>query len=311
VTAALAAGLGLAVLAAAALNVSYLLQHVGSTDAPAVSARRPIHTFRGLLASRTWAAGLVFGLTGWGLHVGALSLAPLSLVQAFAAAGLVLAAAVAVRVLGEHLGGSEKLAIGLLVVALGSLSLGAHGTPPSSATPSLAMFGLLALAAVSAAALVLLGGDGRRATMLGAAGGVLYGAADAATKGATGIASHSGLVAAVLSPTALAIALLSTGAFFCFQRGLQTGRALPVIALMSAATNLVAILGGVTVFGDPLGPGAWLTAVHVGAFLVVGAAGWLLAPAQARMVGGPAGDANPRQVAGSVARAGVAVLSRD
>jgi multidrug transporter EmrE-like cation transporter len=284
VTAALAGGLGVAVLAASALNVSYLMQHVGSASAPRITARHPVRTLRGLLRSRLWIAGLAFGLTGWGLHIGALSLAPLSLVQSFGAAGLVLAALASVRVLGERLSSAERAGICLLVVALASLSLGARATP--SAGPSVAMFGFLAIAAAVAAAVVGLGGHARRPYMLGAAGGVLYGAADTATKAATGVASHSGVAAAVVSPTALTIALLNIGAFFCFQRGLQSGIALPVIALMTAGTNVVAILGGVAVFGDPLGPGAGLTAAHLAAFVLVCAAGWLLAPAQARMVAG-------------------------
>ena len=48
-------GLALALVASAALNSSYVLQHVGSADAPAIDARRPIATFRALLSSPIWA----------------------------------------------------------------------------------------------------------------------------------------------------------------------------------------------------------------------------------------------------------------
>jgi drug/metabolite transporter (DMT)-like permease len=284
VSAALVAGLGLAVLAAAALNASYLLQHAGAADAPPVSVRRPLRTARGLLDSRLWVFGLVLGLTGWGLHVGALSLAPLSLVQSFAAAGLAMAAIAAVRFLGERLGRRELLGIAVLVVALATLALGARES--SGNAPVAAMAAFLGLSAAAAGGLVLLGGAAHRPQVLGAAGGILYGAADAATKAATAVLGHSGVVAAL--PVIGVIALLSAGAFFCFQRGLQIGRALPVIALMSAATNLVAILGGVVVFGDPVGATAALAAAHVVAFLLVGVGCWLLAPAQARMMA--AGD---------------------
>ena len=83
----LVAGLVLAVVASTALNSGYVLQHVGSADAPAVTPRRPIVTLRGLLSSRVWLLGGAIGMTGWGLHVIALSHAPLSLVQAFVAGG--------------------------------------------------------------------------------------------------------------------------------------------------------------------------------------------------------------------------------
>jgi drug/metabolite transporter (DMT)-like permease len=70
----------------------------------------------------------------------------------------------------------------------------------------------------------------------------------------------------------------TAGAFFAFQRGLQTGRAVPVIVLMTAATTAVSILGGIVVFGDPLGPSHAIAALHVAAFLLVTVAAAVLAP---------------------------------
>ena len=43
------------------------------------------------------------------------------------------------------------------------------------------------------------------------------------------------------------------GAFFALARGMQPGEAIPVIAMASVAANCAAILGGVLVFGDPIG----------------------------------------------------------
>jgi hypothetical protein len=70
------------------------------------------------------------------------------------------------------------------------------------------------------------------------------------------------------------------GAFFCFQRGLQLGRAVPVIALMTAGTYVVSILAGVVVFHDPLGHGLLGKPAHALAFAAVVATAWVLAPAQ-------------------------------
>jgi len=78
---ALALGLTLAVGASLALNGSYLLQHAGSAGLPAVDARHPLRTMGGLLTAPLWAGGLVLGMTGWALHVAALTRAPLSLVS--------------------------------------------------------------------------------------------------------------------------------------------------------------------------------------------------------------------------------------
>jgi hypothetical protein len=283
---ALAVGLALALLASAALNGSYLLQHVGARDAPAVAARHPLRTLRGLLGSRLWAAGLAAGLLGWALHVGALAHAPLSLVQAFAVGGLALAVPVAALALREPLAHGELAAIATMIAALGLLALGARAGTPTS-VPALPLGAYLGACALLAGAVARRPGPG----MLGAAAGVLYGAADAATKAATIVAHRHGLSAALLGPWPLAVALLSCGAFLCFQRGLQTGAAVPVVALMTAATNAVAILGGLLVLGDRLGRTPALALPHALALLAIGAAAWRLAPSQARLTTSPGGVA--------------------
>jgi drug/metabolite transporter (DMT)-like permease len=287
---ALALGLGLALLASLALNGSYLLQHVGAQDAPAVTLRHPLATVRGLLRSPLWLAGLAAGLSGWALHVGALANAPLSLVQAFAAGGLALAVPAGTRLLHERLSRAELLAVALMVAALVLLALGAHGphgahahhARASPAVPALALAAALLLAALLAAGLALRRSAG--AATLGAAAGILYGAADAATKAVTVTAHHDGLAAALASPWTGAVAVLSGGAFFCFQRGLQRGAAVPVIALMTAGTNVAAILCGLLVLGDPLGRGVAGAVGHLLAFAAIGVAAWMLARSQARLV---------------------------
>jgi hypothetical protein len=121
----------------------------------------------------------------------------------------------------------------------------------------------------------------RRGHGLGVAAGVLYGLADAATKAAL---HAGGALAALLSPWVVLVAAASALAFFCFQRGLQIGPPLPVIVLMTAATNLVAVAGGLVVFAEPLGASPATSALHVLAFGLVGAAAWRLSAAQARLV---------------------------
>lgn len=281
---ALMTGLGLALLASFALNGSYLVQHAGVAGAPAVSARHPLATFRGLLTSRLWVAGLVLGLGGWALHVGALAHAPLSLVQAFAAGGLALIVPAGARVLGQRLSREEGVAIGVMALALVMLALGAAPAVAGASFSALGMGAYLIAALGGAALLAALAPAAHRPHALGAAAGILYGAADAATKAVT--VGHGSLAGWLTSPWLLAVAITSAGAFFAFQRGLQTGAALPVIALMTAATNLVAIIAGVLVFGDGLGVSPVMVGVHLVAFALVGLAAWLLAPAQARLTTG-------------------------
>jgi len=296
----LVAGLVLAVVASTALNSGYVLQHVGSADAPAVTPRRPIVTLRGLLSSRVWLLGGAIGMTGWGLHVIALSHAPLSLVQAFVAGGLGLMAPIASRALGERLAPLDRIAVAAVVVGLVLLCLGL-GNPGVHGHVRPVRLGLfLAASAAIAAGLATARADWRPHA-LGLAGGFLYGAADVAIKGITGVAHSHGIGAALMSPWVVAAALATAGAFFSFQRGLQTGRAVPVIVLMTAATTVDSILGGFIVFGDPLGRTPALSAVHLVAFALVTLAAAALAPAIGHRPAPPDPQTPPRERRDAVA----------
>jgi uncharacterized membrane protein len=277
-------GLSLALLASVMLNVSYLLEHAGASTAPEIDIRTPLRTMKALLSSRLWLAGGVLGTVGWAMHVAALTRAPLSLVQAFLVGGTALIVPIAVHVLGHRLTHGELAGIGLMALALLALTLG-RGRVGIHSRFLAWQLGLY-LAFTSAAAGVLLLNEQRRAQGLGLAGGILYGAADVAIKALTGIASRHGIGSVLSSPWLLVAIVLSVTAFFCFQRGLQTGKAVPVIALMTAGTIVVSVLGGLIVFGDPLGRQPAVIVLHLAAFVGVGVAAWLLAPAQAAVATG-------------------------
>jgi drug/metabolite transporter (DMT)-like permease len=280
----LAIGLVLALGASVALNASFVLQHAGSADAPQIDARRPISTLRGLLRSRLWLAGGALGLAGWAAHVGALSHAPLSLVQAFVAGGVILAMPIASRLVGHRPGRAERNAVVLLGASLALLSIGASVSRHATVHP-------VPLTACLAVATVLAGLVASRngAPMLGLAGGILYGAADIAIKALTEVGSHGGASAVLTSPWLAAAALATVAAFFSFQRALQLGNAVPVIALMTAGTSVTSITAGLLVLGDPLGRTPALAAIHALAFVTTVVAAWRLAPTQAALaVGEPA-----------------------
>jgi hypothetical protein len=273
-------GIALAIAAAVALNASYLLQHAGSSGGVAVDVRRPLTTLGGLLRSPAWAAGALIGITGWGLHIGAMRQAPLSLVQAFLAGGLALAAPMAAIGLRRRPAPGEVHAIGLMVVALVLLSLGLHAGARHAAFSAGALGAAVGGLGLAAAVLSLLRSGERRPLALGLAGGLLYGAADLALKAVTGL---HGARAVLLSPWLLAALLCTVGAFFAFQRALQSDRPVAVIALMTAGTNVSSIAGAFLVFGDRLGTTPLLVAIHALAFVLVIVAAWRLAPAQAEL----------------------------
>jgi hypothetical protein len=275
-------GLALALIASVALNVGFLIQGVGSTEAPLLELARPLRSLRALLRSRLWVAGILLSSAGWGLQIAAFALAPLSLVQAFGSGGLALLVPLERRFLRRAIPPGEAGAVLLIAVALVLLSigLGRPGSHRDFDDVGLAVY----VAAIATIALPLTGiGVGRHARALGAAAGLLYGASDVATKAVTGVAER-GLDRVLTSAEGLillAVVLGSTAVgFLIFQRGLQADRPVPVIALMAAGTNVVAIAGGFVVFGDPLGASPGVVALHVTAFVLVGIAGWLLAPLQ-------------------------------
>jgi hypothetical protein len=275
-------GLGLALAGSMALNGSYVAQHLAAVQAPVITLRRPLVSLTGLLRSRLWLAGGVAGLSGWLLHVGALSRAPLSLVQAFSAGGLALVVPVAARLTGRPLSSGARRGTLLMVAALAALAVGAR---PTAATASTATGSVLTFALVVATMVMVLLARRRGPHALGAAAGALYGIGDIATKAAT-TAAHAGWLTSGVAPWAVMLASSSVLAFFCFQRGLQLGTAVAVIALMTAVTNVVAVLGGVLAFGEPIGASPAVVALHAAALIAIVVGGWWLAPAQAAMIDG-------------------------
>lgn len=272
-------GLLLAVTGSVALNASYLIQHAGSLRTPAIEVRHPLQTLRSLLRSRLWLIGGALGLAGWAISIAALTQAPLSLVQAFLIGGIALLAPVSVRVLGHRLAPREIAGLTLVLVALAILLVGRGAVGVHSHFHNRGLGIYLTASIVAGAGLLLL--KRRRTQMLAAAGGILYGAADVAIKALTGLIGRHGVSAALTSPWLIATIAASICAFFCFQRALQSGRPMPVIALMTAGNNVVSIIGGLAVFGDPLGHRPGMVMIHLAAFGLIVLAAWLLAPAQA------------------------------
>ena len=276
----LAVGLLLALVASVALNGAFLLQHAGAADAADIDPRHPIATLVSLLRSPLWAVGAVVGMTGWALHVAALSRAPLSLVQAFVAGGLALAAPMAAFGLRHRLQPAERTGVALMVVALLALSAGLHGEGRHAHYQPVALGVYAGVLGLGAVLLCAVKAEHRRAAALGLAGGLLYGIADLSIKALTG---QHGIGSVVRSPWLVVAGAATLCAFFAFQRGLQRGRPITVIALMTAGTNVATIAGGLLVFSDPLGRTPALAILHAAAFVLVAVAAWWLAPTQASL----------------------------
>jgi drug/metabolite transporter (DMT)-like permease len=286
------AGLALALGAALGTSVAFLFKQRGALLAPAVEGRHPVRSAVGLFRSRWFSLGWAVAFIAWGLHVGALALAPLSTVQAVLSGGLVFLAVLAERYFGFRLGRRQWAGLiltggGLAVIAITG---GAH-------TSALRHYSLAALIAVECGvfalgvALIRISmrgsfGEAAQGLLLGVASGVLFGVSDIALKYLTG-ALHGG-VQGIVSEWTLAALAASVLAFYASARGLQLAPGVAVIAFTSVAANLAAILGGILVFRDPIGIGAAAIVGRVIAFgLVIAGAALMPAPVRAgRAAGG-------------------------
>jgi multidrug transporter EmrE-like cation transporter len=248
-------GLLLALASALVSNIGLLCKHRGAVAAPAVQVRHPLRSAADLFRSPWWTIGFGIATVSWGLHVVALAQAPLSLVQAVISGGLVLIAFPAVKWFGHELGAREWLGLGLSAAGLSFLAITMHAAHAHSDYSTSAMIAFEG-GAITIGVLLLLSGRVDRVrhshgVLLGAAAGVLLGVAHVAIKALTGTVPSD--PATLLGPWTLIAVLAGIGAFYAFARGLQLGAAIPVILLSSVASNIATVLGGILVFGDPIG----------------------------------------------------------
>ncbi len=284
-------GILLALACALATNVGFLYKHRGACAAPAVDMHRPVRSARSLFSSRWFAIGMLVAALAWAFHVAAMALAPLSVVQAVLAGGIVLLAVMAERLLGLKV--SRRQWIGLALTAMGLLLLAVtfpaiHGPHSQFSLPGMIAFeaGL-----VAAGTLLIMGPrigapKQHHAYMLGAAAGILFGVSDVAIKAISGLVGTQGALG-LLSPWTLVTVAASIAAFYASAKALQDGDAVPVIAVTGTAANVAGIVGGILVFGDPLSGNPLALIVQCLAFVLVFVAAWLT-PAPLRAAGATA-----------------------
>jgi len=254
-------GILLALCCALVTNLAFFYKQRGARRAPLVRPRRPLCSARDLLRCRVFALGMGLACVAWLLHVGALALAPLSVVQVVLAAGIALIGVMAEPLFGLRVGRGEWMGLGLATTGLAAFALTAPASGGTHATfAPAAMASFEAGLATIVVLLFVLSAAGRsraaRGMMLGAASGILFAVSDVAIKALTGIVGAHGVIG-LLSPWTVAAVAASLVAFLGSARAFQEGSAVAVIAVTSATANLAAIGGGLLVFGDPL-PGSML-----------------------------------------------------
>jgi hypothetical protein len=278
-------GLLLALGTAFVSVLGFLYKHRGAVESPEVDMRRPLSTSFRLFRNPWYTLGIVVAMAGWGLHVGALALAPISLVQATIAGGLVLLTVTADRLFAHEVTRREWIGVALAALGLAFLAATLGDTAGEAhsdyeAGRLVPFVGSVTLAAIGVAWFAR--GGVREGVLLGASAGLFWAASDTAIKALSGELGESSAAAILLSPLAAVIALASLAGLVVSARSLQIGKAVPVIAVTSVAANALTIAAGPIVFEEPLPEDPLGVTVRMAAFvLVISAAALTPAPVAA------------------------------
>lgn len=280
-------GLLLALVCAFTSIVGFLYKHRGAVESPPVEWRHPVRSSLALFRSRWYVLGILVALGAWGFHVAALALAPISLVQSVIAGGLVLLTVVANRLFGFTVTRREWIGVALTAAGLAFLAATLQGAGASAHSDytggTLALYvggaAVLGLAAAAVAARP----TARSGPLLAASAGLVWGASDVSIKALSDSVGEG--IGVLLHPLALVILVASLVGLSISARSLQVGKAVPVIAVTSAAANVCTIASGPLVFGEPLPDDTLGLALRVLAFTLVIVAAALTPP--------PIGAASP------------------
>lgn len=263
-------GLGLAAAVALMTNLASLLKHRGCQQIEPIYISRPLVSVRRLALSRWFAAGWVLAAFAWLVHLAALSMAPISLVQAVLAGGAVTLAVMSQRLFGGQVQPRQWLALllggaGLLLLVVTIPSF--HGSHSAFSLSTLLSFegGLVLLAAGLAFGHRSQLLAGRSGVLLAALAGLLFALGGIAIKALTGEGNSIVLIAALVGFTILCGGFAQYAAVVA----LQQGGAIETIGLMGLVANATQIVAGVLVFGDPLSPSPAGVALQITAFTMV------------------------------------------
>lgn len=265
-------GLLLSLATAFASVLGFLYKHRGAIASPEVDMRRPLSTSLALFRNPWYTLGILVAMAGWGFHVGALALAPISLVQATIAGGLVLLTVTADRLFAHEVTRREWIGVALAALGLAFLAATLEGTADEAHSDYDVVRLLPFLITVSAAAIGvawLAGGSAREGVLFGASAGLFWAASDTAIKALSGNLGDAGALEILFHPLAAVIALASLAGLVVSARSLQVGKAVPVIAVTSVAANALTIASGPIVFAEPLPEDTLGVIARMAAFVLV------------------------------------------
>jgi hypothetical protein len=241
-------GIGAAVGASSLYSLGIVFQAMDAKEAPQEEHLR-MALIWGLLRRARWLLGTGLSILGWPLQVVALLLAPLVVVQPALAVGLVVLLFAAQRLLHEHAGRYEYLAMAAIVV--GVIGSGLAAPPRSTAhgsenlTITLVLIGL-GLASLLPYALRVIGRSPAAVTMIGA--GLAFAWSGVATKLASDDLSRGHLGVAVV--WGLATAAASIVGVLSEMSALQERPAIQVAPIVFVTQTVIPIVLAPLLFGE-------------------------------------------------------------
>jgi drug/metabolite transporter (DMT)-like permease len=256
-------------VSALAINWAWIREHDAASGLPPLSIRRPRASVETLLRDRSWVTGFAAEAGGFLCYVGALTLAPLALVQSLSAGGLGILAFLSSRVAGVRLARRELLGVVVSVTGLVFLGISLAGATGQGHEGVWAgILGWVAASAVLAAVAVrygtrVLGG----AAAHGVAAGILFAAGDVVTKAVVTGGSRLLFIPAMILAYSFGTIVL--------QLGFQRGGALTTAGMTTLFTNALPIIAGTTLYAEPF-PNGELGVLRGIAFAMLIAGGALL-----------------------------------
>jgi hypothetical protein len=280
----------LGILAAIGASVFYslgiALQAMDAKQAPREEHLR-LALVWGLIRRGRWMLGTGLSILGWPLQVLALLLAPLVVVQPALAAGLLVLVFVGQRMLGEHAGKHEHIAMAAIVV--GVIGAGLCAPPRSTGHTSERLTILIVLLVLGAASLLpyLLRALRRSpASVTIVCAGLAFGWSGVATKLASDDLSHGYFAVAIA--WGLATAAASAVGVLSESSSLQARPAIQVAPVVFVTQTIVPVALAPVLFGErfsdtPLGGVPLAFSLLL---LVVGAAVLVRSPLLLALMGG-------------------------
>ncbi|MEV0969563.1 DMT family transporter [Microtetraspora glauca] len=249
------------VLAAAVALLGSLFFALGAALQQFEAARAGESRLRFLLRRPRWLLGGVSVLTGGALHIVALSLGPLTVVQPMGVASLLFALPIAAALHGRRPARAELVAASVVAAGLIGLVLlvpAPTGAPTLTGPGGAAMLAGAALAALTCFAVARRAAPALGTALLAVGAGVMYGATATITRVLVDrvVVHGSGwdpwLLAALPLP-ALAALMLLQRAYATPSRDPEAGGHFPVaFAALQVTDPLTAVTFGVLLLGEPL-----------------------------------------------------------